>query len=292
MTLRRGATLLELLVVLAIVGLLMALLLSAIQKVRAAAAASVCKNNLKQIGLAAHNYHDTFQTLPPGHRSPLHRDRMPFTGWTLTILPYLESDPLYSISARAFAANPDGFQNPPHVGLATVVKTLTCPSDGRTAQPQLAPRDNIMVALTSYLGVSGRSTESKDGLLYQDSRHKLTDATDGTSNTLLIGERPPSADFQFGWWYVGAGQRFTGSADLILGTREPNLLPIVSGSPCGPGEYSFRPARSLDDPCGMFHFWSPHPGGAHFVYADASVRFLNYSESDIIDRHATRADHD
>ncbi len=146
-----------------------------------------------------------------------------------------------------------------------------------------------LVAFTSYLGVSGReSVADRSGMLFQDSATRLLDATDGTSNTLLLGERPPSADFQFGWWYAGTGQKLSGSADLVLGVREPNLQPIVSGSACGPGNYPFQAARGFDDPCGMFHFWSPHPGGSNFAMADGSLRFLRYSADPIMPALATR----
>jgi prepilin-type processing-associated H-X9-DG protein len=146
-----------------------------------------------------------------------------------------------------------------------------------------------LVAVTSYLGVSGReSVADRSGMLFQDSATRLLDATDGTSNTLLLGERPPSADFQFGWWYAGTGQKLSGSADLVLGVREPNLQPIVSGSACGPGNYPFQAARGFDDPCGTFHFWSPHPGGSNFAMADGSVRFLRYSADPIMPALATR----
>ena len=129
---------------------------------------------------------------------------------------------------------------------------------------------------------------TKDGVFVQDRRFGLNAVTDGTSSTLLLGERPPSADFQFGWWYAGVGQKLSGSGDLILGVREQNLQPIVSGSKCGPGAYPFRASR-LDDPCGMFHFWSPHPGGANFAFCDGSVHFLRYSANDIMPALATRA---
>ncbi len=85
------------------------------------------------------------------------------------------------------------------------------------------------------------------------------------------------------------GQQLTGSADLVLGVREPNLQPIMSGSTCGPGRYPFTAASGLDDPCGMFHFWSPHPGGANFVFADGSVRFLSYAADPIMPALASRA---
>ena len=115
----------------------------------------------------------------------------------------------------------------------------------------------------------------------QDRRINLLAFTDGTSNTLLVGERPPSADFQFGWWYAGVGQQLSGSADLILGVREQNLQRIVSGSKCGPGAYPYSESRA-DDPCGMFHFWSPHLGGANFAMADGSVRLIGYGANGVM----------
>jgi prepilin-type processing-associated H-X9-DG protein len=127
----------------------------------------------------------------------------------------------------------------------------------------------------------------KDGVLLRDQAIRLSDITDGTSQTLLAGERPPSANFQFGWWYAGAGQRFTGSADMILGVRERNLLQVTKGS-CPPGTYSFISGRT-DDQCDMFHFWSLHSGGANFVFADGSVHFLGYAADSILPALASRA---
>jgi len=284
---RAAFTLIEILVVIAIIAVLVGLTLSAVQRVRAAAARLSCQNNLKQIGLAVHNYHDTHQSLPIGHRSLFQPDRKPFTGWTLDILPYIEADPLYSQSMAAFKKQPLAF-TPPHAGLSTVFKLYTCTADGRLSTSQTSARTNNVVAFTSYLGVAGKDYQSKDGALVQDQRFNLLAITDGTSNTLLIGERPPSTDFQFGWWYAGVGQRLSGSADLILGVREQNLQPIISGSKCGPGAYPFRESR-FDDPCGMFHFWSPHSGGANFLLADGSVRLLSYGANDLMPALASRA---
>jgi prepilin-type processing-associated H-X9-DG protein len=104
----------------------------------------------------------------------------------------------------------------------------------------------------------------------------------------MLGERPASADMQFGWWYAGIGQLGTGSADLVLGVREQNLQLIVSGSPCGPGAYPFSPG-GFADPCAMFHFWSPHSGGAYFAFADGSVRFLTYAADAVMPALASRA---
>ncbi len=283
----RGFTLIELLVVLAIVAVLIGLLLPAVQKVRAAAARAACQNNLKQVGLALHQHHDGSGALPPGHRSVSHRDRMPFSGWPLSVLPYLEQEAVFAAARAAYARDPYPFHNPPHAGLNTVVPALVCPSDGRAARPQTAGRTGAVVAFTCYLGVSGRDYAARDGLLFQDSRVRFADVLDGTSNTLLAGERPPSADFQFGWWYAGSGQALTGSADMILGVEEPNLLPVTAGS-CGPGVYRFGPGRA-DNQCDVFHFWSLHPGGAHFLFCDGSVRFLAYSAAPLLPALASRA---
>lgn len=286
---RQGAfTLAEILVTIAIIAVLIGLLLPAVQKVRDAAAKAKCQNNLKQLSLALQQFHDANNALPPGHRSLLNLEQMPFSGWALSISPYVEQPALYNNAWSAYSAAFFPFVNPPHTGLSTVIPILNCPSDSRVQAAQVSQRTQNLVAFTSYLGVSGRDYSTRDGVLFQDSAVNMLNITDGTSNTLMLGERPPSADFQFGWWYAGVGQQFTGSADLILGVREANLLPITSGSKCGPGNYPFRASR-FDDPCGMFHYWSPHPSGANFASADASVRFINYSANPIMPALASRA---
>ena len=285
----RGFTLIELLVVIAIIGILIGLILSAVQNVRTAAARLDCQNRMKQLALALHNYHDSKGSLPPGHRTFLHPDRLAFTGWPLSILPELEQSGLDSVARNAFRTIPIPFVDPPHTPFSTVVPAFICPSDSRTRSTQIDPVLLKPVALLSYLGVAGTNSTSIDGLLYQDSRHRLLDATDGTSNTLMLGERPPSHHFRFGWWYAGMGQKGTGSADMVMGVREPNLEPIFSGSPCGPGNYPFMAASGFNDPCGMFHFWSPHTGGANFAFADGSVRLLRYTANPIMPALATRA---
>ncbi len=285
---RSGFTLIELLVVIGIIAILLGLLLPAVQKVRDAAARVQCQNNLKQLALALHQYHDAHHGLPPGHRSLRNPDRMPSSGWALSILPYLEQAPLHAASRAAYQTQSRPFLNPPHRGLSTVVRVFVCPSDSRAATAQIAQRTGELVAFTCYLGVSGKDYSTSDGVLFQDSRVRLGDITDGTSNTLMLGERPPSADLQFGWWYAGVGQVGTGSADLILGVREQNLQPITAGSPCGPGAYPFRPGR-FSDPCSMFHFWSPHSGEANFAFADGSTRFLAYSADSVLPALASRA---
>jgi prepilin-type processing-associated H-X9-DG protein len=266
------------------------LLLSAVQKVRSASARIACHNQIKQIILATHLHHDAHHSLPPGHRSPINRDLMPYTGWTISLLPYLEQDPLYATIRPAFRKSWAPFVNPPHVGIDTVVPAFLCPSDDRIRVAQYSLQSNTHATSTSYLGVAGQSAyDRRDGMLYLDSRHSWTSCTDGLSQTLLFGERPPSHDFQFGWWYAGYGQDGTGSLDLVMGVREPNRSVIVSGSPCGPGRYPYRPASGFGDPCGAYHFWSSHSGGANFGLADGSVRFIPYSANEIMPSLATRA---
>jgi prepilin-type N-terminal cleavage/methylation domain-containing protein/prepilin-type processing-associated H-X9-DG protein len=282
-----GFTLIELLVVIGIIAILMGLLLSAVQKVRSAAARMQCQNVARQLGLALHNYHDTRHSFPPGHRSLKNPDHMRFSGWCLSVLPFLEQQALASQAEAAYKGNPNPFA-PQHSGLSAVVPAFLCPADSRTSTAQTSLVTKNVVAFTSFLGVAGLDAAStRDGVLYQDSATRFGDITDGTSNTLLLGERPPSADFQFGWWYAGVGQKLTGSAELVLGAREPNLQPITSGSACGPGRYPFT-SSTFNDPCGMFHFWSPHSGGANFVLADGSVRFVSYSADPLMPALASR----
>lgn len=287
-SIRRSAiTLLELLVVTSIIGVLASLGMAAIQRARMAAITLSCRHQLRQCSLAMHQYHDSLNAFPPGHRSLLNRDGMPFTGWTLELLPWLDQQALSNQARMAFRRVRLPFATPPHT-LDTPVTVFSCPADSRTLEAGISKRTFKRVAFTSYLGVSGIISTTKNGVLYQDSRTRISEIMDGSSFTLLLGERPPSADLQFGWWYAGIGQRLTGSGDLILGVEEPNLLPVVAGSPCGPGTYYFKPSF-FQDPCGLFHFWSPHGDGGSFAFADGSVRWISYSARSQLKALASRS---
>lgn len=280
---RLAFTLIELLVVLAIIAILTALLLAAVQQARAAAHRTACLHNLKQLALALHGYHDARKTLPPGLASPGSGELYPYLGWPARILPYLEQEALWREIDIAFRHDADFLHVPPHVHRATVVPAFSCPADGRTFAPSTRLR-GMSVAFTSYLGNAGIDLTTQDGLLYVDSRVRLTDATDGASNTLLIGERPPSGDERYGWWYAGWGQRKTGSAEMVLGVREQN----VAERHCWGGPYQFGPGRE-ENSCDAFHYWSPHSGGGHFAFADGSARFLSYAADPLLPALATRA---
>jgi prepilin-type N-terminal cleavage/methylation domain-containing protein/prepilin-type processing-associated H-X9-DG protein len=287
---RRAAfTLLELLVVMAIIAVLTGLLLAAVQRVRYAAARMDCQNRLRQLALGLHLYHDVRHSLPRGHHAPSFANQQPWAGWTLSVLPFIEQEALARRAEADYRVNADPFK-PPHAGLSTPVKAFQCPADDRVTGAQVDTVHRVTVALTSYLGVAGLdAVQTRDGVLFQESRVRLTDITDGTSNTLMLGERPPAHNFELGWWYAGTGQEGTGSADLVLGVREPNRDRIQTGSPCGPGRYFFRAAGGFADPCGVFHFWSPHLGGANFAFADGSVRYLTYDSRDLLPALASRA---
>jgi prepilin-type N-terminal cleavage/methylation domain-containing protein/prepilin-type processing-associated H-X9-DG protein len=283
---RRGFTLVELLVVIAIIAVLIGILLPAVQKVREAAARTKCLNNLKQLGLALHAYHDASGSLPPGLSVHADRQKYPYLGWPARLLPYIEHANLWARIEDAFATDPDPFSfwgHQPHTELiATPVVLWTCPSDGRLPGPNKG--GSHLLAHTSYLGVHGVNQLRRDGTLFLDSRTQLREITDGTSLTLLVGERPPSSDFTLGWWYRGWGQNQEGSAEMLLGAREEN----TSRPSCPPGPYHFGPGR-IDELCDAFHFWSLHPGGAHFLFADGSVKFLTYSVDPILPALSTRA---
>jgi prepilin-type processing-associated H-X9-DG protein/prepilin-type N-terminal cleavage/methylation domain-containing protein len=302
---RTAFTLLELLVVIAIIAVLIGLLLPAVQKVRGAAARMECKNNLKQIALALHNHNDTRRSLPPGMRDP---DREPphgyhpYWSWLAHTLPFLEQENLWKradayahlgpygeyrwLPWGGFALTPPTMPNP---ALGHPVRLFQCPADSRQSQVKDMGELNVpwmKVAFTGYLGVRGDRSGQNNGSLYVRSVIRLTDITDGdgTSNTLLVGERPPNEKGWFGWWFAGYGYDGEGGGDVVMSAREHQF---VQWQGCPPGKVDFQRGKG-SDPCDQAHFWSYHSGGANFAYADGSVRFLNYSANDVLPQLATR----
>jgi len=254
----------------------MSMILPAIQKFRAAADRMTCASRLRQIGIALHHFHTDHDRFPPGYTPPRPGEPYPRMTWLARILPYIEQDTLWNDTVAAYARDAYAFHVPPHVGFGTPIKLYGCPADERLAQAQPTLRGRI-AALTSYVGVLGTDYRVTDGVLFRDSKVKITQIYDGASNTILVGERPPSADCFYGWWYAGFGQNGTGSLDMLLGAAERNLgAGTTAGLP--PGPYQFGPGR-LGNQADVFHFWSLHPGGSHFLFADGSTHFVSYRVS-------------
>jgi len=299
-----GFTLIELLVVIAIIAVLIGLLLPAVQKVRDAAARIKCANNLKQMGLALHSYHDSRNKLPAGvvtSGDPVY----PYWSWMAQMMPYYEQDNLYrqadawARSGGSYAYWPwGGFwlspMSPANPALGTKVSTLICPADGRedTVLPGSSAGLNGNVAFTGYLGVASSTTANSSnysnattgGMLYWTSAVRLTDVTDGTSNTFMVGERPPSQDLYYGWWFAGAGYD-VGVGDVVLGARETGYAASLG---CPATKVGLQPGK-LSEPCDQVHFWSLHAGGSNFLMGDGSVRFTTYANDNILPQAASRA---
>jgi prepilin-type processing-associated H-X9-DG protein len=153
-------------------------------------------------------------------------------------------------------------------------RVFQCSADTRSDQVCVYDM-GMHAALTGYLGVSGRNqfkeAGGQDGIFYVNSGVRFAQITDGTSNTLLVGERPPADDLYFGWWVAGAGEYpYFGAADVVLGVRERAYDPAFDPDFFRPGD--------LHDPNNLhrYHFWSLHPGGGQFALADGSVRYFRY----------------
>jgi prepilin-type N-terminal cleavage/methylation domain-containing protein/prepilin-type processing-associated H-X9-DG protein len=283
---RSGFTLIEGIVVVAITAVGASLAISAVQRARDAAARIQCANNLRQVGLALHSYHTSMEIFPSGVDVEDGTSRTLYASWHEKLLPHIGQDALWQQTQSAFEQNASFAVNPPHLGLSSVIRVYACPLDERTLYPQLTPF-KFEVALTSYLGIAGLDFSTRDGVLFTDSAVRLSDITDGASNTMIVGERPPSADLRFGWWYAGVGENGSGSCDMVMGVRErPGSLSfwaLCSRTPSG-----FR-SGSIGNQCDMFHFWSIHVGGAHFLFADGSVHFMSYSAAPLMSALASRA---
>ena len=282
---RAGFTLIELLVVIAIIATLMGLLLPAVQKVREAAARSQCQNNLKQIGLACHNYHDANRSLPPGYSATVPyvdgaTDTSPGWGWGAYLLPHLEQDNLYrQLNLDQPVKN--------SAAIRTVLKGYLCPSDTPPGSA-FSLTDATGTPVTSAAPSSYAATVGPDasdvadptglGIFYRNSRTKLTDVKDGTSQTVMIGDRA-WADSQGIWAGAPSGavtrpgprnpwQTVTGpAANLVLAHN--NWINVKTDADGG-----------LDD------FSSYHPGGVNLLFADGSVHFIRSITADGPERQA------
>ncbi len=284
---RSGLTLIETLVVIAITSVLIGLLVGGVQKVRTAAARTQCQNTLRQIAIAGQSYHGSHTHFPLGVTPPNDtREPFPYMTWMVRLLPYLEQDTIWNETVQAFRTNPNFQIDPTHKHRGSVLRTYTCPSDTRVQSPAMFGGSHAY-GLTSYLGVSGTNPVRADGCLLFGTPVRIADITDGTSNTLFVGERPPNDNLHFGWWYAGQGMLQDGDLDSVMGVRA-RCRRSDCYSDCGDEPWRFQPGQ-FDKKCSFLHFWSPHTGGANFAFADGSVRFLRYSADEILPALATRA---
>lgn len=280
---QQGFTLIELLVVIAIIAVLIALLLPAVQQAREAARRSQCKNNMKQIGLALHNYHDTFNAFPVSLYGG-YGDTAGVGGWTQTskswgwpvrVLPYLDQAPLYNL------VNPGVNTIAASGQIATVVPVFNCPSDpvgNREPENHSYITGNIVCALSNYKGVMGSdwnwgaytnnvvapgdSFTDNNGVLYTlDYRDykKVSKVTDGMSNTMFVGETVCNKNFAVDG--TGPGNNWMNAASTCAATAVP--LNVFNSNSSG-GAWDVR-----------WSFGSSHVGGAHFTMGDGAVRFLS-----------------
>jgi prepilin-type processing-associated H-X9-DG protein len=287
---RPAFSLVELLVLIGVIGTLAGLLLPAVQRTREAANRIGCQNNLRQVGMALFNFQSDHGQLPPlpvRAKDTLNPNEC--LSWMALVLPQLEQDDLYRLSVAACRINPDSTQNPPHVGFATPIRTFVCPDDGRLRNP-LTDRFGVTAAYGSYVGIASVAIPGSNvlslGALGDIPGCRLADITDGLSSTIMLGERPPPSSLQAGWWYPIYW--------AYPGVRGPNNALILGGvlvgdeRHCGSVRGTFGPGR-IENPCDRYHFWSFHPGGANFLFADGHVTFLPYSAEPLIRSLATRS---
>ncbi len=275
-----GFTLVELLVVIAIIGILLALLLPAVQMTREAARRTSCQNNLKQVGLALHNYHDTVGGFPPANVSvPRRHNWLPF------VLPYLEQENLFDVYRWDF--DWDDPANQPAVN--TLLQVLRCPSAPGGADRIDRVRDGITAATSDYAPPTAVApvlvqaglvppTPNRNGVLNPSRSVRIADVRDGTSNTLVIAEDAGRPEF---WTSQGRGPE-----NNVPGGGN---LPVINGRVMGAGWadrsnsiplHGFtHDGLSVPGPCPINctnnnEAFSFHPGGVDVVFTDGGVRFL------------------
>ena len=272
---RDAFTLIELLVVIAIIAVLLGLLLPAVQKVREAASRAQCLNNLKQIGLAMHSYHDRTGSLPSGYVCQPQANpnyTAPGWGWGALILPDIEQGNLTRIMNTALPVE-DASNRPARI---TLLKLFTCSSDRATGLFTVYSQTNAPLAdaaTNSYAANSGvgvdidEELDDFNGVFSRDSRVRLLDITDGSSNTILIGERPALLT-QTPW----AGAVSFGTTRVTPGAPTFNTGVIEEAPTQVLAHVSIHVLNDRNsDP---EDFFTPHTGVGNFLFGDGSVRTL------------------
>ena len=297
---RRAFTLVELLVVIAIIGILVGLLLPAVQAAREAARRLQCTNNLKQIGLALHNYHDVYKKFPYGSyldktfiANTAHPSLNTQWAWSAMILPYIEQSNMFSVLNVGPSTFEQCANDPVRLRLLqTPLASFICPSDIEPGLNRNRPfaaksggglcRGMRLTVLTefaksNYMGCNGN--RDSDGVFDSGANRLIgfRDITDGTTNTIIVGERPskryPKQTVNEGPWAgIWAGQELTCTSLTniwcLLGKTEYQM---------NSGKHREAPGSTVAVDIPMISFGSMHTGGANFVLADGSVRFISES---------------
>jgi prepilin-type N-terminal cleavage/methylation domain-containing protein/prepilin-type processing-associated H-X9-DG protein len=273
-----GFTLIELLVVISIIAVLIALLLPAVQSAREAARRAQCVNNLKQIGLALHNYEGALRTFPPGYVSNFDsqgNDTGPGWGWAAMLLPQFEQAPAFN--ALNFSLPIEATSN--LTGRLVLVNSFLCPSDtvlpswwavNRDTATGAAVQNICQVAASNYVGMYGTGEPGPDGegVFFRNSRISLRDITDGSSQTILVGERSHRLGEATWVGSVTNAILYPTDGDNIgryVPETSPGMVLGHAGEGHGPGD----PRSDVNQ------FYSLHAGGAvNFLFADGHVGFL------------------
>ncbi len=299
---RVGFTLIELLVVIAIIAVLIALLLPAVQQAREAARRSQCKNNMKQIGLAFHNYHDVFNTFAPGciARNPpttnANAVERGLYSWGASILPYIDQAPLYNQlnvgnvpMEQNLVTNLAAMQTPlPAFRCASDIGPSLNNFDDATADPGNGNvynahvtsngTDRIAIATSNYVMAAGTSDSTTppvyaaqygqaQGVGFLNSKIGFRDLTDGSSNTIFVGERA----WRFNNLTIGAGNALGFSSETNASGSNVRTNALAAWA-IGYDGINYSTTNRVHQRRG---FSSVHVGGAHFLLGDGSVRFIS-----------------
>ena len=295
---RHGFTLIELLVVIAIIAILIALLLPAVQQAREAARRSTCKNNLKQLGLALHNYHDAHRAFPPSRLDPKVEiednagNDSSYHSWTTMILPYIDQGNIYNNMNYNSAWS--ALVNRPMV--SRQIPVFACPSTpgdnrkdphwvvGAAAGDYGSVNEVKKKVYTDVLGLADPGSNARAGALAKYLPNKLRDVTDGSSNTIMLAEAAGQPNV-----YVASGPMTPElfalySDDKITdlggtyapadgtGWADPDCGFSINGATNdGLDKYGPRMINAIN----VSEAYSFHTGGAHFAFADGSVHFLS-----------------
>ncbi|MDX2037316.1 MAG: DUF1559 domain-containing protein [Isosphaeraceae bacterium] len=301
----RGFTLIELLVVIAIIAVLIALLLPAVQAAREAARRAQCINNLKQIGIALHNYHDLNGSFPMGYASHWRRDQGdagtaeddlgPGWAWGSMILPQLEQSNVFN--AINFSLTVADAAN----STANLLRfnSYLCPSDTPPESVPVRDEHNTttvsLIATSNYIGVYGLGEVGEApgrgaGTFFRNSRIGLRDMTDGSSSTHIVGERSHNLSYAT-WTARSPGGWLFKTSDIIGGADEFSVEPEEAfNMVIGPIGEEDGPRTPNHPKAHVEDYWSRHPGGVNFLAGDGSVKFVKDTISgDVYKALATRA---